>query len=177
MKWNKPPEEWFKLNTNGASSGNLGKAGGNGRWIKGFSRSIGHASSFVAKYWALRDGFKLALGIGVQRLVVELDAKVVVSLITSIGGSNKPYLPLLNDCRYLLSRFLQTRVVHVFREGNRCADALARMGSNMTKECLIILLVLMFCILSIWMLQVFCIIGLLTLYSLIGWDSFVGISP
>ena len=137
MKWNKPPEEWFKLNTNGASSGNLGKAGGNGRWIKGFSRSIGHASSFVAKYWALRDGFKLALGIGVQRLVVELDAKVVVSLITSIGGSNKPYLPLLNDCRYLLSRFLQTRVVHVFREGNRCADALARMGSNMAEEFLV----------------------------------------
>ena len=42
---------------------------------------------------------KLALGIGVQRLVVELDAKVVVSLITSTGGSNKPYLPPLNDCR------------------------------------------------------------------------------
>ncbi|KAK9992498.1 hypothetical protein SO802_027483 [Lithocarpus litseifolius] len=42
VKWNKPPEEWFKLNTDGASSGNPGKAGGgglirdcNGRWIKG----------------------------------------------------------------------------------------------------------------------------------------------
>ena len=68
---------------------------------------------------------------------MELDAKVVVCLITSTGGSNKPYLPLLNDCRYLLSRFLQTRVVHVFREGNRCADALARMGSNMAEEFLV----------------------------------------
>ena len=68
---------------------------------------------------------------------MELDAKVVVSLITSTGGSNKPCLPLLNDCRYLLSRFLQTRVVHVFREGNRCADALARMGSNMVEEFLV----------------------------------------
>ncbi|XP_065622950.1 uncharacterized protein LOC136064750 [Quercus suber] len=119
VKWNKPPEEWFKLNTNGASSGNPGKVGCgglirdcNGRWIKGFSRSIGHASNFVAEFWALRDGLKLALGIGVHRLVVELDAKVVISLITSIGGSNKP-------------------------EGNRCADALARMGSNMAEEFLV----------------------------------------
>ncbi|KAL0006246.1 hypothetical protein SO802_013807 [Lithocarpus litseifolius] len=79
----------------------------------------------------------LALGIGVQRLVVELDAKVVIGLITSTSGSNKPYSPLLNDCRYLLRRFLQTRVVHVFREGNRCADALARMGSNMAEEFLV----------------------------------------
>ena len=144
VKWNKSPIEWFKLNTNGASSGNPGKAGGgglirdcDGKWIKGFLRSIGHASSFSAKFWALRDGLKLALGIRVQRLVVELDAKVVISLITSTGGSNKPYLPLLNDCRYLLSRFLQTQVVHVFREGNRCTDALARMGSSMAEEFLV----------------------------------------
>ena len=74
---------------------------------------------------------------GVQRLVVELDAKVVVNLITSTGGANKPYLPLLNNCRYLLSRFLQTQVVHVFREGNRCADALARLGSSMAEEFLV----------------------------------------
>ena len=89
------------------------------------------------EFWALRDGLKLDLGMGVQKLVVELDAKVVVSLITSTGGANKPYLPLLNDCRYLLSRFLQTRVVHVFREGNRCVDALARLGSCMAKEFLV----------------------------------------
>ena len=113
VKWNKPLEQWFKLNMDGASSGNPGKAKGGGlirdcneKWIKGFSRSSGHASSFVADFWALRDGLKLALGMGVQRLVVELDAKVVVSLITSTGGANKLYLDLLNDCRYLLSRFL-----------------------------------------------------------------------
>ena len=115
VKWNKPPGQWFKLNTNGASNGNPGKVGGGGlvrdwneKWIKGFSRSIGHASSFIAEFWVLRDGLKLALDMGVLRLVMELDAKVVVSLLTSTGGANKPYVPFLNDCRYLLSRFLQT---------------------------------------------------------------------
>ena len=50
VKWNKPIEEWFKLNTDGVSSGNPSKAGGgglirdyNGRWIKGFRDSLGMA--------------------------------------------------------------------------------------------------------------------------------------
>nr|POF09214.1 hypothetical protein CFP56_61192 [Quercus suber] len=47
------------------------------------------------------------------------------------------HLSLLNDCIYLLSKFLQTRVVHVFKEGNRCTDALGRMGSNMAEEFLV----------------------------------------
>ena len=57
VKWNKPPIEWFKLNTNGASSGNPSKAGGgglirdcDGKWIKGFLRSTGHVSSFSAEF-------------------------------------------------------------------------------------------------------------------------------
>lgn len=43
VRWNKPPSSWFKLNTNEASMGNLGKVGGGGlirdcsdNWVKGF---------------------------------------------------------------------------------------------------------------------------------------------
>ena len=59
IKWSKPLPGWCKLNTDGASLGNLGKAGGGGlirdsegRWLKGYSRSIGHATSVVAELWA-----------------------------------------------------------------------------------------------------------------------------
>lgn len=68
VRWSKPLPGWFKLNTDGASLGNPGKAGGGGlirdsegRWIRGFSRSIGHATSVMAELWALRDGLKLAV--------------------------------------------------------------------------------------------------------------------
>ena len=51
VKWNKPPPGWYKLNIDGASLGNPGRAGGGGlirdnlrNWFKGFSRSIGRAS-------------------------------------------------------------------------------------------------------------------------------------
>ena len=138
MRWFKPPAGWFKLNSDGAPCGNPSKVGGggiirdcNGLWVKGFARSIGYATSITAKFWALRDGLKLALNEGIQRLIVELNAKVMVDLINSNAATNKLYAPLLYDYRYLLTRFIQVQVAHVYREGNRCADAFARWGSNM----------------------------------------------
>ena len=90
VRWNKPPIGWFKLNTDGASMGNPGKAGGGGLirdsvgfWVKGFSRSLGTGTSMLAECWALRDGLFLAIQLGIQNLEVELDAKVVVDLINS----------------------------------------------------------------------------------------------
>ena len=62
---------------------------------------------------------------------MELDAKVVVDLVKSNAVTNKPYAPLLFDCRCLMRRFLQVQVTHVYREGNRCADALTRWGGSM----------------------------------------------
>ena len=96
-------------------------------------RSIGFATSITAEFWALRDGLKLALNAGIQRLIMELDAKVMVDLVKSNAVTNKPYPPLLYDYRSLLIRFLQVQVTHVYSEGNRCADVLARWGSTMAK--------------------------------------------
>ena len=81
-------------------------------------RSIGFATSRSAEFWALRDGLTLALSEGIQNLIVELDARVVVDLLNSNVDINKPYSPLLCDCRCLLRRILQVQVVHVYREGN-----------------------------------------------------------
>ena len=112
MKWFKPLVGWFKLNSDGASCGNPGKVGGgglirdcNGLWIKGYARSIRYAISITTEFWALRDGLKLALNEGIQQLIVELDAKVVVDLIKSNSATNKSHAPLLYDCRCLLTRF------------------------------------------------------------------------
>ena len=96
--------------------------------------AIGLATSITAEFWALRDGLKLALSAEVQSLVVELDAKVVVGLVKSNIDTNKSYSPLLYDCRCLLRRFLWVQVVHVYREGDRCVDALARWGGTMTED-------------------------------------------
>ena len=74
---------------------------------------------------------KLALSEGIQNLIVELDARVVIDLISSNVDTVKPYSPLLCDCRCLLRKFPRVQVKHVYREGNHCADTLARWGCLM----------------------------------------------
>ena len=64
---------WHKLNTDGASCGNLGKVDGgggikdcHGGWVKGFSRSIEHTTSVMVEWWAWRDGLILAIQLGIN---------------------------------------------------------------------------------------------------------------
>ena len=105
-----------------------------GHWVKGFSRSIGFTSSIMVELWAFRDGLRLASQLGIQNLEVEMDAKVIVDLINSNVNYNRAYSPLLHDCRLLLSRFPQVRVAHVFREVNKCFDALTKRGCSSQED-------------------------------------------
>ena len=73
VSWIKPSSGWYKLNTDGASIGNPGKVGGggvirdcHGDWVKGYSRSIGHTTSVLAEWWALRDRLILAIQLGIN---------------------------------------------------------------------------------------------------------------
>ena len=141
VRWNKPSIGQHKLNTDGASIGNLGKAGGGGiirdchsDWVKGYSRSIGYTTSVLAKWWALRDGLILAIQLGINQLDVELDAKVIMELLNGAECPNQSYSPLLNDCRSLIARLVQVQVAHVYREANQCADFLAKRGCSMREN-------------------------------------------
>lgn len=117
VRWEKPPLGWCKLNTDGAAFGNPGRAGGGvvirdseGRWVRGFARPIGFTTSITAEFWALRDGLLLAVRMGVQKLVIELDANVVVELMQSYSPSNAFYSSLMADCRSFLGKFQHYRV-------------------------------------------------------------------
>ena len=125
------------MNSDGASQGNRGCAGGgdlirdhDGKWVKGFMRNIGQATSVAVEFWALTDGLMLAAQLGINHLHVELDAQVVVNLVLSEKAINNSCAALLNDCRYLLEQFQQVKVTHVFRDVNRCADNFVRAGCS-----------------------------------------------
>nr|XP_023896924.1 uncharacterized protein LOC112008814 [Quercus suber] len=135
IRWERPNRGWVKLNTDGSSSGNPGPAGcvgvlrdENGNWLFGFSRKIGITTSFVAELWAVREGLSLCLHKNFPAVVLELDAKSIYDVLTNPNQSNNIISAILDDCRQMMVHFPQIRVRHCYREVNRCADKLARMG-------------------------------------------------
>ena len=136
IRWERPPIGWKKLNTDGSSLGSNGQAGcggtvrdEHGRWLAGFSKSIGSANAFVAELWGLRDGLALCSNLNIQCLLVEVDSSALVLALLNPKYVNLIVSPLLDDCRHLLSCFPQVQINHCFRQANRCADVMARMGS------------------------------------------------
>ena len=134
--WLKLHEGWTKLNTDRSVMGNPAMAGGGGmirgqegEWIASFARPLGQTNSCMAELWALRDGLLLAKELGINNLIVELDALSVVLLMKN-NACNLLMEPLLTDCRNLLKEFPNTQVVHAYREANQCADALVKMGAG-----------------------------------------------
>ena len=137
VKWFRPPLGWFKLNTDGSSILHRGLAGGGGiirdafgNWVIGFSSSFDFTSSIMAELSALRHGLVMAKNIGVAKIVVELDAKIAVNLITNMSKTKKSMKSIVMECKNLLQQFQEYIVQHNYREGNRVADVLAKMGSH-----------------------------------------------
>ena len=63
-----------------------------------------------------------------------MDAKTIVDVVGNPDYVNNIISPILDDCRQLINRFHQVRIKHCFRKANRCADALARLGSNQAND-------------------------------------------
>jgi ribonuclease HI len=146
VKWTRPTEGRVKLNTDASVRKQHGHttgpatAGGvirkdNGQWIVGFTSKLGVCDSTQAELEALRDGLCLAWERGYRQLdlEVETDSEAVVKLINNLDLKNDRYMKLVNECRDLLA-CLGTEIGHVYKEGNKCAHALAKIGIHPTKQ-------------------------------------------
>ena len=136
---------WAKLNSDGSALGNPGRAGGggvirdhNGKWLKGYTRSLGCTNSCMAELWALRNGLLLARDMGLNNLIIELDVLSVVLLMIN-NTPNLTLEPLLNDCRNLVREIPNKQITHIFREANQCADAMAKLGASCTTSFVVFL--------------------------------------
>ncbi|MBA0880156.1 hypothetical protein Goshw_005923 [Gossypium schwendimanii] len=124
----------FKLNTNGSSIGNKGKGGAStsirndrGKLIGGCFRHILLVTSVKALLWAISDGLALALQHNIAHLEFESDATTDVSCICNSETNNLVSSTLVNGCRSLMSKFISTSLKHIYKDGNQCANQLARL--------------------------------------------------
>lgn len=95
-------------------------------------------TSIMAELWALEDGLSLARQLNLQNINIELYVDVLVHLLTNLAYDNLMLEPLLNDCKTLIRSFPNYLVTHIFREVNRCADRLAKMGAVQITDFLIL---------------------------------------
>jgi ribonuclease HI len=121
------------LYCDGASRGNPGPASygfalldGAGRPVTERGEALGVATNNVAEYRGLIAGLEAAVAAGVADLEVRLDSLLLVRQVRGEYRVKAPGLkPLHRRAVGLLARIGRSRVVHVPREENTRADALA----------------------------------------------------
>ena len=102
----------------------------------------------MAELAVVRRGLEMAWDKGTKHLQLELDSKVVLTWLTN-PYINYPtnMMPLICDCRNLLTLEWEVHVQHVYREANGCADDLAKQGThqrNLVSFIVTILVLLMY---------------------------------
>ena len=65
-----------------------------------------------------------------EAVEIEVDAKSIVDLVANDNSTNHFITSLVDDCRTLASQIPHKKIVHCFREANKCADALAKIGTS-----------------------------------------------
>lgn len=84
--WSFPPQDWLKLNTDGASKGtnHAASCGGVlrdavGRWLYGFAANLGSASAIEAEIWGIYYGLSLAWSQGFEKVLVSSNSRACYS--------------------------------------------------------------------------------------------------
>jgi ribonuclease HI len=135
VRWYPPKHGWVCLNTDGASKSQTTNAGcggllrdEDGHWIRGFSKSLGSTTAYVAELWGLLEGLSMARSMGFNKLEVQMDSEIIVNIINKHGQGSVSGWSIIKKIRSLLSLDWSVKICHIYREANRCADMLANMG-------------------------------------------------
>ena len=123
VRWCRPPLGVFKLNTDGCSRGNPGRAGGGGilrddkgNFLLTFSSFFGNGTSIQAETRTLLFGVKLCLSCGYINLHIEVDSLVLVHILKQISSCPWSVLTEVKHLLRLSSNFVE--ISHCFRETN-----------------------------------------------------------
>ncbi|KAL3533888.1 hypothetical protein ACH5RR_007409 [Cinchona calisaya] len=138
LGWEFPRQAWVKLNVDGSAIGCPGSTGGGGLlrndqglWIFGFAVNIGKSTSLVAELWAIWKGLEISWDLGLKHLEIESNSLFGVQIIQE-ATENQQHYSLINHIRELLSRDWECQLSHYWREGNSCADVLAKMSLGLS---------------------------------------------
>jgi ribonuclease HI len=134
IRWEPPKVSFIKLNTDGAHKGNhVAGCGGvirgsHGEWLGGFAKGVGDCSAFVAELWGVYEGLRQVYKMGFRKVEVEVDSETVVQVIKSGCSKSPKGSSLIKRICQLLAKDWSVDITHIYREANKCADAMANLG-------------------------------------------------
>ncbi|XP_074289408.1 uncharacterized protein LOC141614562 [Silene latifolia] len=136
IRWLPPPHGWILLNTDGASKGNPGPAGGGGifrdetgNFLSAYYFSCGSCTSMKAEFLALLAGLKRAKALRLSRLLIHMDNSNCVKIINEEQLVSNSMKFIVKQCQELIQDELwEVKLDHTYREANRAADLLANQG-------------------------------------------------
>lgn len=140
VKWEKPEENTWKLNTDGSYMINQGKAGAggivrnrNGQMIMAFAAPVEFLTNNYSETQAALQGLIWCCQQNFQHLTIELDSFFVVNMILS--KCNTPW-KLQDDIAQIREKthLHNIKVKHCLREGNTVADFLSKYATTLTTK-------------------------------------------
>ncbi|XP_057832239.1 uncharacterized protein LOC131042915 [Cryptomeria japonica] len=136
-RWQPPGEGWLKLNFDGATRCNLGKAGigcvvhnWEGKEVAFLSSPASINTNNWAELLALVEGLLLCRKHEAKYLDIEGDSTIVVNALRKGSMPDWKLNTLLSKAMDICKGFDRFTDNHIYREGNKRADELANMGSD-----------------------------------------------
>ena len=133
-KWSPPQKGWENLNFNGVARGNLVVVGirciintNSGKWLAKNAMSINPTNN-LAEVTTLEEDLRICLQLGISKLIIEGDYQIVLNAIRNISTPNWILNLKLEEFIHWLNKFKDTRICHIYREGNSKVDSLANVG-------------------------------------------------
>ncbi|PKU71529.1 Putative ribonuclease H protein [Dendrobium catenatum] len=135
VKWIKPKDKVIKINTDGSMASNKWGCGGilrnaEGNMICGFAGPLSCCNVPYAELMALFQALKITLSMGILRVWIEVDALLVLHFLNPENNGNVENFYTLREIKGMLSH-MDYVISHIGREGNACADFLARLGDGL----------------------------------------------
>ncbi|KAL4377111.1 hypothetical protein GQ457_02G015370 [Hibiscus cannabinus] len=123
VSWSPPKDHWIKINTDARNS--------TGTWCFGFTKFLGICSVTDAEIWGAFLGLHYAWEMGFRHVMLEMDSLDVIRIVKRDYSSLHSLRGHIQD---LWGRDWRIQISDVRRDGNRVADACARMASSSSFE-------------------------------------------
>ncbi|CAK8542653.1 unnamed protein product [Lathyrus sativus] len=100
-----------------------------GNWVGGFVIPLGWCNTFVAEFWEVFEGPKYTKRLRLNKVEINLNSTVFVKVFRKGGSRCFVGHALMKQIRRLIELHGEIKVVHVYRESNRCVDKLVSVGN------------------------------------------------